>query len=240
MSPTTEKLICALFAGLLALSGAAHGAGITGTIVYDGEIPKLPVIKNMEADPICKMQHPVAPKVEVLVLGEGKTMANVFVYIKSGLPPDKKYPVPETPVVIDQVGCMYKPHVLGIQAGQTLEIRNSDGTLHNVHAMPKVNRAFNMAMPKTLKKAEKVFSKEEFMFPIKCDVHPWMGAWCAVMRHPYFDVTEKDGKFTIEGLEAGTYEIEAWHEKLLIRSATVTVAGDETKTVDFSFAIPKK
>ena len=172
-------------------------------------------------------------------MGEDNTMANVFVYVKSGLP-DKTYPVPEEPAILDQVGCMYVPHVLGVRAGQTIEIRNSDGTLHNIHAMPKTNRAFNMAMPKTMKKANKVFSKEEFMFPIKCDVHPWMNAWCAVMSHPYFHTTEKDGKFTIEGLEAGTYEIEAWHEKLGTRTQKITVGADDSKTVDFSFAIPTK
>ena len=239
MKPTTGKLIRALILGLFLSSiGAAYGASITGTIVYEGDVPKLRALK-MDADPVCHMKHAEPPKVEILVLGKDKTMANVFVHIKSGLP-DKEYPVPEKPVVIDQVGCMYVPHVIGIQANQTLEVRNSDGVLHNIHALPKTNRAFNQAMPKSLTKAEKTFTKAEFMFPIKCDVHPWMAAWCAVMSHPYFDVTEKDGKFSIEGLEAGTYEIEAWHERLGTRTATIEVTADETKTADFSFAIPKK
>jgi plastocyanin len=178
-------------------------------------------------------------KVEVLVLGPGQTMGNVFVQVKSGLP-KKDHPVPKEPVVLDQKGCTYSPHVFGIRAGQTLNIMNSDGTLHNVHVMPKVNRVFNLAMPKTKTMATAVFDKPEAMFPIKCDVHPWMGAYIAVMSHPYFSTTGKDGKFTIKGLDAGTYEIEAWHERLGTKTATVTVTANETKAVNFKFSVPTK
>jgi len=232
--------ICAgLFLSLFMMGGIpAFGASITGTVVYEGKAPKLKAIA-MDADPICASKHTEVVRVEVLVLGEGQTMANVFVHVKSGLP-EKAYSIPADPVVLDQLGCMYKPHVFGIRAGQPLTILNSDGTLHNIHAMPEVNRAFNIAMPETKLTATKVFTKKEFMFPIKCDVHPWMGAWCAVMSHPFFDTTGKDGKFTIEGLEAGTYEIEAWHERLGTRTATVSVTADETKTVDFAISIPSR
>ncbi len=243
MKSISVSIIVGLFLGLLMVGGnPAFGASITGTIIYEGKVPKLKAI-TMDADPICASKHTEAVRVEVLVLGEvlgeGHTLANVFVYVKSGLP-EKAYPTPSEPVVMDQTGCMYSPHVFGIRAGQTLEILNPDGTLHNVHAMPKVNRVFNMAMPKSKTTANKVFNKEEFMFPIKCDVHPWMGAWCAVMGHPFFDTTGKDGKFTIEGLEAGTYEIEAWHERLGTRTETVSITADETKTVDFAISIPSR
>ena len=227
------------FLGLFMVGGiSAYGASITGTVVYEGKVPKLKAI-TMDADPICASKHTETVRVETLVLGEGQTMANVFVHVKSGLP-EKEYPTTADPVVVDQAGCMYNPHVFGIRVGQPLEIRNPDATLHNVHAMPKLNRAFNIAMPETKTTATKVFNREEFMFPIKCDVHPWMGAWCAVMSHPFFDTTGKDGKFTIEGLEAGTYEIEAWHERLGTRSVTVSVTADETKTVDFAISIPSR
>ncbi len=228
-----------LFFGLLMVGGnPAFGASISGTIVYEGKVPKLRPIP-MDADPICASEHTETVRLEILVLGEGQTLANVFVHVKGGLP-EKVYPSPANPVVIDQVGCIYSPHVFGIRVGQPLDMLNSDATLHNIRAMPKVNRVFNIAMPKGKRTRRKVFNKEEFMFPIKCDVHPWMGAWCAVMSHPFFDTTGIDGKFTIEGLEAGTYEIEAWHERLGTRTAIVSVTADETKTIDFAISRPSR
>jgi len=212
-------------------------ATISGTITYEGKVPPPKAIK-MEADPVCLKQHtePVYPK--VLVLGEGNTMANVFVKVKSGLPEGVSYPVPKEPVILDQAGCQYKPHVFGIRARQSLKILNPDGTLHNVHAMPKINKAFNMAMPKYRKEAQKSFDKAESMFAIQCDVHPWMGSWVSVMEHPFFDVSAQDGTFRIENLKAGTYEIEAWHEKLGSQVVSVTIGADDTKSVDFTFSRP--
>lgn len=215
-------------------SAAAAGATITGTVKFEGKVPRLGILK-MEAEPACAAKHPTPVKSQALVLGEGNTMGNIFVKIKSGLK-KKDYPVPTEPVVVDQNGCMYHPHVFGIRAGQTLKILNSDGILHNIHPLPKINAQFNLAMPKFKKVSKKKFTKvEEDPFLIKCDVHPWMGAYAAVMGHPFFNVTGKDGKFEISGLPAGTYEVEAWHEKLGTRTATVTVADGETKTIDFTF-----
>lgn len=212
----------------------ANAATISGTIKYKGEVPQFKEIK-MEADPICLTHHSSAVYPETLVVGEGNTMANVFVYVKSGLA-KKDYPVPAEAAVLEQKGCQYVPHVLGVMVGQKLKITNPDGTLHNVHALSKVNPEFNLAMPKFRTETEKVFDKEEFMFPIKCDVHPWMGGYVSVMSHPFFSTTQLDGKFTISNLEAGTYEIEAWHEKLGTKNQSVTVGADETATVDFTFA----
>ncbi len=210
-------------------------AGVTGTITFEGEIPRLNPI-SMDADPGCAIKHdePVLP--EVLVLGEGNTMANVLVRIKSGLP-EARWPVPSEAAVMDQEGCKYIPHVIGIRAGQTLRILNSDGLLHNVHALPKVNQEFNMAMPASRTEAERVFDRPELPpFQVKCDVHPWMTSYIAVMDHPHFSVTEKDGGFTISGIPAGTYEVEAWHEVLGTQSTSVTVADGETATADFTFS----
>lgn len=238
------KLVTRMFAfgvlvGLVALgSGPAFCGSIIGTVVYEDEIPNLKVT-SVNSDPMCSLHHAEGVKSELLVLGDGKTMGNVFVRVKSGLG-DEKYPVPTEAVVLDQKGCIYSPHVFGVRVGQALKVLNPDDTLHNVHAMPRLNAPYNIAMPKFRKEATNTFTKKEFMFPIKCDVHPWMLTWCAVMDHPFFDVTAKDGKFKIEGLKAGTYEIEAWHERLKTRTATVTVTADEEKTVDFSFAKPKK
>ena len=132
----------------------------------------------------------------------------------------------------------YKPHVMGIMVGQPYRILNSDGVLHNIHTLPKVNKAFNRGMPATLKETTTTFEKPEEVFHIKCDVHPWMSAYIAVFTHPFFSVTSTDGKFTISGLDPGTYEITAWHEKLGTQTASVTVAASGAKPQNFKFTVP--
>ena len=220
------------------IASGAFAATVSGNIKYSGDVPKFQEIK-MEADPICLSKHtsPVYP--ETLVLGADNAMANVFVRVKSGLA-QQNYAPPAEPVLLDQLGCHYNPHVFGVMVGQSLKILNSDGTLHNVHILSKVNPEVNLAMPQFRKETEKKFDKEEFMFPLKCDVHPWMESWCAVMSHPFFNVTKEDGKFSIANLPAGTYDIEAWHEKLGTQTQTVTVTADENKEVSFTFSRPSK
>ena len=187
----------------------------------------------MDAEPSCASRHETPPKSEVLVLDQHRAIANVFVRVKSGLP-DEEYPVPVQPVVLDQVGCRYVPHVFGVMRGQEVKILNSDGIMHNPHARSKVNPALNIAMPANVAEATHRFSEPEWMFKIKCDVHSWMYAYVAVLTHPYFDTTDTDGTFSIPDLPAGTYEIEAWHEKLGTRVARVTLASGERKSVDFT------
>lgn len=208
-------------------------SSITGKITYDGKVPNFSEVK-MDADPVCLTNRKGSVFPQVLVLGEGNTLANVFVHVTGGLA-KKDYPLPPEPAVLDQMGCMYQPHVLGIRAGQTLKILNPDGTLHNVHGTPKVNEQFNIAMPKFRKEITRVFEKPEFMFGMKCDVHPWMGAWVAVMDHPFFSVTKEDGVFQINDLPAGQYEIEAWHEKMGTQKMQVTLGENETKEINFTF-----
>ena len=209
-------------------------ATLTGTIVYEGAVPKLPTLR-MDADPGCAKKHGEPVKSESLVLGEGNTLANVFVWVKGGVP-QGAWPVPSEPIVLNQQGCQYKPHVLGLMVGQPLKVLNSDELLHNIHSLPKLNSSFNRAMPATVTEAEYSFTKEEVLFKIKCDVHPWMNAWLGVVSHPFFAVSGTDGKFAIEGLPAGTYEIEAWHEKMDARTASVTLGDGEAGMVDFSFS----
>jgi plastocyanin len=216
-----------------ATSGGAP-ATLTGTVNFEGAVPTLSTLK-MDAEPICAAKHTTPPKSQALALGAGNTLGNVFVKIKSGVA-TKSYPAPSEPVVLDQNGCIYEPHLFGVMVGQTLKILNSDGILHNIHPLPKVNKEFNLAMPKFKKVSERAFDKaEEEPFLIKCDVHPWMGAYAAVMPHPFFDVTATDGKFSIAGLDPGTYEVEAWHEKMGTQTSSITVAAGESKTVDFTF-----
>lgn len=226
----------ALAAGVFAVAQAAAAGSITGTALYEGKVPALKPLA-VAAEPMCAKKHPTVPN-EMLVLGAGNTMANVVVRVVSGLPAGKTYPAPAAPIVMDQVGCQYVPHVIGLQVGQPLKVLNSDGVLHNVHALPKVNKPFNMAMPPTRKEASETFTKEEGMFVVKCDVHPWMQSYVGVFAHPFFAVTGADGKFTIKDLPAGTYEVEAWHERLGTQKQTVTVGASDTKTAGFKFSPP--
>jgi plastocyanin len=191
----------------------------------------------MDADPACAAKHSGPVQAEMLVLGSGNTMANILVWVSDGLPAGKTWPAPQTPVVLDQNGCVYEPHVMGIMVGQPYRILNSDGVLHNVHTLPKINPSFNRAMPATLKETTTSFAKPEPIFQIKCDVHPWMSAYIGVFTHPFYAVTSKDGTFTISGLEPGTYEISAWHERLGTQKASLTVGASEKKTQDFKFAV---
>src|SRR5213594_1534795 len=138
-------------------------------------------------------------------------------------------------VPTDEAGCRYHPHVLGILVGQKLAIKNSDGILHNIKAKGVKNRPFNISQPTNMT-SERTFSVPEVMVPLECNVHGWMHAWLGVLPHPFFAVSGADGSFSIKGLPPGTYTIEAWHEKYGTQTATVTVAGSETKTADFSFA----
>jgi plastocyanin len=229
-----------LAAGLVAVvawPGVASAAStITGTITFAGKVPNLKPLA-MDADPACAKKHSKPVLAEMLALGSGNTMGNILVWVSKGLPAGKTFPVPKTPVTLDQRGCIYVPHVMGIMVGQQYRILNSDGILHNIHTLPKINRSFNRAMPATLKETSTTFEKPEAVFNIKCDVHPWMSAYIAVFTHPFFSTTATDGKFTIAGLDAGTYEITAWHERLGTQSASVTVSGSDTKTQDFKFTV---
>ena len=212
---------------------------VTGTVKWEGPVPKLRPIK-MDADPVCEAHHPdTMPVSETLVLGDGNTMGNIVVHIKSGLP-DKKYGPPKDAAVFDQRGCIYIPHVLGVMVDQDVKILNSDGILHNVNVGATENRGFNLGMPKGTTEAVKSFSRPEFPIDVKCNVHPWMKAYIVVFEHPFFSVTAEDGKFTIKNLPPGTYEVEAWHERAGTRKASVTIAADGgTQTVDFTFSRPK-
>lgn len=218
---------------------AVAASSITGTVVFAGKAPNLRPLA-MDAEPICAKKHGKPVPNELLVLGSGNTMGNILVWVSKGLPAGKTFPVPKTPVSLDQNGCLYKPHVMGIMAGQPYKIINSDGVAHNVHTLPKVNKSFNRSMPAALKEVTTTFDKPEPVFQIKCDVHPWMTAYIGVFPHPFYSVTSTDGKFTISGLDPGTYELTAWHERLGTQTASITVGANDKKTQDFKFSTPAK
>jgi len=211
------------------------GATVTGKIKFTGAKPVNPKI-DMSEEAACAKKYTTAPTAETVVVNANGTLANVFVYVKSGLPAGGSYPAPATPVVLDQDGCRYHPHVFGVQVGQNIEIRNSDPLLHNIKAKPKANRPFNISQPSAGMKTPRAFPAAEVMVPLECNVHGWMNAFVGVLPHPFFSVSGTDGTFTIKGLPAGTYTIEAWHEKYGTQTATVTVPATGSKTQDFTFA----
>jgi plastocyanin len=214
-------------------------SSVSGTVTFAGKTPTLRPLA-MEAEPVCAKKHAGPVPNEMLVLGNGNTMGNIMVWVSKGLPAGKTWPASKNPVVLDQNGCIYKPHVMGIMVGQPYKILNSDGLAHNVHTLPKVNRSFNRSMPGTLKEVTTTFDKPEPIFQVKCDVHPWMNAYIGVFEHPFFSVTATDGKYTISNLDPGTYEITAWHEKLGTQTASITVGANDKKTQDFKFATAAK
>ena len=211
---------------------AATAGGLKGSIKLEGTPPPADTI-NRRSDPYCEQLGEA--RTQNFVVSNGG-LQNVFVYVKDGLG-QMKFPVPTTPVVLDQQGCTYAPRVFGIQAGQPLEILNSDETLHNIHALPMNNREFNRGQALKGLKHTHVFTTPEVMVPFKCDVHNWMNAWVGVLDHPFYAVSAAGGSFAIENLPPGTYTIEAWHEKLGTQTQMVTIGPKETKELSFTFKL---
>jgi hypothetical protein len=211
---------------------SADAATIAGLVKFEGNKPGMPAIQ-MGADPSCQSQHSGPVPDEEVVVGPGGELANVIVYIK-----DIKgnFPPPSKPALLDQKGCQYIPHVTAVQVGQTIEIQNSDPTLHNVHAMPAVNRQFNEGQPVQGMKSPKKFDQVEMKpFRIKCDVHGWMKSYMAVLPHPFHGVSQMNGTFNIGNLPPGTYTLVAWHEKYGQQEQPITVGPKEQKQVTFTF-----
>jgi len=204
---------------------------ISGTVKLEGTPPEARVIR-MSSDPLCMPEGPTLS--EVVLVGPDNGLQNVFVYVKDGLG-DRTFRAPQAPVVLDQQGCKYMPHVFGVQVGQPVLIKNSDGTLHNVHAVPKLNTEFNFGQPLKGMETTKIFDKPEIMVPFRCDVHGWMAAYGGVVPHPFFAVTASNGSFEIKGLPAGTYTIETWHERFGLQTQTVTVDGTTAGKADFAY-----
>jgi hypothetical protein len=214
----------------------ADGPGvIAGTVKFAGTAPK-PRPLPMDSDPQCAKANPGATS-EVLLVGPGNGLENVFVYVKDGLGA-RRYAVPSTPVRLDQKGCRYIPHVFGVQAGQTVLVSNSDPLIHNVHAMPTNNREFNFGQPANTPPVERVFNQPEIGLPFKCDVHGWMNAYVNVVTHPFFAVTNDAGSFEIKGLPEGTFTLELWHEQLGTQTIPVTVAAGAPAKVTAEFKAP--
>jgi len=208
--------------------------GVAGSVQFTGSAPDLQVIQ-MSADVYCLSSHADDEvTAQRVMVNENGTLAQIFVYVKEGLE-GKSFAVPSEPARLDQQGCMYVPHIIGVQTGQTLIISNSDDTLHNVNAQPVNNPPFNIGQPMAGMEAPYTFENAEIMIPVRCDVHPWMSAFIGVVPNPYFTITDSEGNFSIDHLPAGDYVLEAWSEGLGTQTINVTVAPNETAEGNFTF-----
>jgi len=214
---------------------------VSGVVSFNGT-PPAPKKIDSSADPVCGQRNPNL-ETEDTVVKDGK-LANVFVYVKEGTTTDGKkvgdfkWDPPSTAVQLDQNGCHYRPHVLGIQTNQKLSITNSDPTQHNVHPTPKNNPEWNQSQPNGAPPIEKTFARSEVLIPVKCNQHPWMKSYIGVLKTPFFAVTKEDGSFTIPGLPAGNYTLVAWKEggpSGTEKTMQVKVEANGTAKADFTF-----
>ncbi len=206
----------------------ATAATVKGSVTFGGTAPKSQKI-DMSQDAACKGNN-----TSETIVADGGKLANVFVYVKEGLG-DRSFDVPKDSVTIDQKGCQYHPHVLGVMTGQNIEIRNDDDTTHNIHPTPKDNREWNESQPPKAAALEKTFAREEVMLPVKCNQHPWMKMYLNVVKTPFFAVTGSDGKYEIKGLPPGDYTLAFVQEKLGEQDQKITLAAKDSKTVDQGF-----
>jgi len=211
---------------------AATVGSISGAISFAGTPPPRQPI-DMDMDPACAVTAKGPQVSEAVIVNAGK-LENVFVYVKDGLE-GYAVPKPTQPAVLDQVGCRYSPHVLGLVAGQTLRILNSDNAMHNVHPVAKNNPQWNESqMPKDVPK-ERTFPTPELLLPIVCNQHNWMKMYVNVVSNPFFAVSDSKGSFSIPGLPPGTYTIAAVHEKLGTQETKVTVSPKQDQAANFTF-----
>ncbi len=233
-APKAAETAPAAAGGGTATPDLANGATVTGKVSFEGTKPVMRTL-DMSATPFCEHAHQGSPvKSEEVVVNANGTLKNAFVYVKSGLP-DTNWQVPTTSVELDQRGCMYQPHVIGLMAGQNMDIKTADQTNHNIHPMPKDNQEWNESQPPGAEDKIKSFPRQEIMIPVKCNVHPWMRAYIGVVSHPFFAVTGDDGSYSLKGLPPGTYTITVWQEKYGTQDQQVTVGAKDSKTVDFTF-----
>ena len=213
---------------------AATG-GISGRVLFRGNRPSLAAI-DMSKDEYCeRARQGQTVHVEDGAVNSDGSLPDVFVYVKSGAE-SYHFAIPKTPAILDQFGCMYQPHVLGVIAGQELQVVSSDPTTHNIHPMPKDNREWNQSQPPGAPPiAKKTFAHPEIMIPVKCNEHPWMKAYIGVTSNPFYAVTGSDGTFTIKGVPPGNYTIEAWTATFGTQEQKVTVQTNESATADFTF-----
>jgi plastocyanin len=211
----------------------ATAGSITGTVKLEGVPPAFHPI-DMSAEAACLQANPSPVIPPIVVTGPNHALANVVVFVKSGLG-SYHFDTPTEHAVLDQKGCMYVPRVLAMMVNQPLDFKNTDPTTHNVHPMPRVNRAWNRSLDAGEQPYVTTFTHPELAIPVACNIHPWMRADLFVFAHPYFAVTPKTGDFELKNLPPGTYTIEAWHERFGTQDVPVTIGPNQSKSISFTF-----
>jgi len=214
--------------------GGVGNGSISGKVTFEGAAPK-PKAISMAAVPQCAAMHANPVLDETIVVGANNELRDVVVYVTDG--GKLGGTLPTAPVILDQKGCIYVPHVVTLMAGQDLTVKNSDGFLRNVHALRKDNPEINVPQTQAGQQ-NKLENPNPETYKVKCDVHPWMAAWVTVLDHPFSAVTGADGTFTIKGLKDGTYLLTAHHQKLGEQTAVVEMK-DGKAVSDFKFSLKK-
>jgi plastocyanin len=209
----------------------AETGSVRGVVRFAGEAPPR---KPLAIAGTAGCRHDTPPLSERVIVTQGR-LANVFVYVSAGLEGWTLPAAPEAAVHLDQQGCVYVPHVAGIQVGQTLRVHNGDQATHNVHVRATRNQSFNVSQPPGGADIERTFDRPEVMVPVVCDIHPWMKSFLGVVEHPFFAVSAEDGTFSIAGLPPGEYTLTAWHEAYDRRKVRVTVQAGQEATVELAF-----
>ncbi|MEJ7606674.1 MAG: hypothetical protein WKF37_10490 [Bryobacteraceae bacterium] len=212
----------------------AKTAGLLkGRAVFVGKRPALRTV-DLDQDPDCVRAHGKRVVADESFVESNSGLANVFVYIKSGLE-GKAFEPPKAAVPIDQKRCWFQPRIIGIQTSQSLRVSNSDPVTHNIHPMAQINREWNQSQSQGASPLSRRFTRREIMIPVKCNIHGWMRAFIGVVEHPYFAVTGREGAFEIKDVPPGDYTLAAWHEKLGVQEVPITVAASGTVQTAFRF-----
>jgi hypothetical protein len=219
---------------VVALSSFALAGDVSGKIKFEGTAPHMKPI-DMAKEPVCQKEHNPPATIQAVVAGPNNALGNVLVYISKGLPAGKSYPTPSQPVTFDQHGCIYYPHVTALMVNQNFHVTNSDAVAHNVHPLAETNNEWNKSQPPGSGPIDKKFEKPEVVIPVKCNLHPWMRAYVAVFDHPFYAISDANGKFTIKGLPPGHYTITAWQESWGKQTAEVDVPAAGSKALDITF-----
>jgi Carboxypeptidase regulatory-like domain len=214
-----------------AVCGARTNSGVSGKVILEGTPPR-PKPINMSAEPGCAKMYPTPAMTEEVVVGPGGALENVVVYVSAAAPPEST--PPDVPISITQKGCRFAPHVVAMQVNQQFNVINSDSTSHNIHPLPTANREWNKAQPPGTPPLSEMFAREEFI-PVKCNIHPWMHSYFAVLKTSHYAVTGESGAFTLNNLPPGKYTITAWHETYGTQTQEITLAGDENAPINFVF-----
>jgi plastocyanin len=222
--PSIAILVASLCPALM------FGGTISGKVTYTGTPVKQKAI-DMSKEPSCAKQHATPVTTETIVTGANNTLQNVVVYISAGADDAN---APAQAVTFTQKGCQYVPHVLALHTGQELQVANGDQTSHNIHPMPKVNREWNKSQPPGSPNISEKFDQPEFI-SVKCNIHPWMHGWFVVLKTNHYSISGDNGGFSLPNLPPGKYTISAWHEDYGTQTQDVTITGNETKSIDFTF-----